>query len=232
MAARNKSGRKANFIKTSFNAVTVEDLLKIRKHTPREVVAALSSLTPEEVRALSTEEVLALYELVSYLDDVSEIALSLPPDFDAPDVDVAGASFYKAELAKRCVSDFKQPYRLFIELVRVYFGEDLLSGPAVPVLALGALILQDLNALVERFKDLGAEAPTEDEEEAGVKALHSFGPYGMAESIAAKYHVRPYDVFEWSAEEVYLELTYQLAKSRYQENLREIERRKSQTPKK
>jgi hypothetical protein len=52
------------------------------------------------------------------------------------------------------------------------------------------------------------------------------------ESLATKYHVRPYDVYQWSAEEVYLDLTYQLAKSRYQENLREIENRKNQTPKK
>jgi hypothetical protein len=222
----------ANFIKTSFKDVTVEDLLKIRRHVPREVVAALSSLAPEEVAALTTEEVLALYNLVSYLDDVNEIGFNLPLDFEAPEVDVASASFEKAELAKRKVADIKEPYRLFLELVRIYYGEERLTGPAVPALALGALILQDLNALFERFKDLQGEPPTDEEVEAGIEALHSFGPYGIVENIGAKYSVKPYDVFQWSAEEVYLELTYQQAKARYQENLREIERRQNQAPKK
>jgi hypothetical protein len=229
-----KSGKlpAANFIKTCFKTVTVEDLLRIKAGTPRAILAALSSLTPEELRKLKSEEVLALYELVSYIDDPAEIALALPPDYAPPAFDVASASFEKAELAKIKIGQLKEPYRLLPELVRIYLGADYMTGPAAVCLATGALILQDLTELFERFKDLGGEKPTEEQEEAGIAALHTFGPYGIVESIAAKYHVRPYDVFQWSAEEVYLELTYQLAKSRYQENLREIENRKNQTPKK
>jgi hypothetical protein len=222
----------ATTIKISFKAVTAEDLLKIRSHTPREVIAALSGLTAEEVAALSSEAVLALYELFSYLDDVTEAAQAVPPDWEPPAVDVAAASFEKAELAKRSLAAGLPPYQLFLDLVRIYYGADYVTGPAAPLLALGALIYQDLNALFERFKDLAGEPPTEDEEEAGIAALHSFGPYGIAENLASKYSCKPYDVFKWSAEEVYLELTYQLAKNRFQENLREIERRKSQAPKK
>lgn len=232
MARQSEKSRAANFIKRCFNDVTVEDLLKIEKHTPRQVLTALSSLTEEDVAKLSSEEVLALYEVVSYIDDVAEIAARVPLDFEAPPIDVAASTFEKAELAKMKLSQIKQPYKLFLELVRIYLGAEALTGPAVPALATGALILQDLTTFFERFKDLTAEAPTEEELEAGVEALHSFGPYGIVESIAAKYHVRPYDVFQWTAEEVYLELTYQMTKARYQENLREIERRKSAAPKK
>lgn len=232
MKAKSEKLPAANFIKTSFRSVTVEDLLKIKTGTPRDVLAALSSLTPEEVAALTTEEVLALYELVSYVDDPAEIALALPPDYAPPAIDVASASFEKAELAKLKISQIKTPLRLLPELVRIYLGADCLTGPAAVCLATGALILQDLTELFERFKDLAGEKPTEDQEEAGIAALHTFGPYGIVESISAKYHVRPYDVFKWTAEEVYLELTYQLAKSRYQENLRDIENRKNQAPKK
>jgi hypothetical protein len=230
--AKRKSQQGANFIKTCFRSVTVEDLLKIQAGTPRAVLVALSSLTAEDVARLSSEEVLALYELVSYIDDPAEIALALPPDYAPPAFDVASASFEKAELAKLAISQFKEPYRLLPDLVRIYLGADHMTGPAAVCLATGALILQDLTELFERFKDLGGEKPTEEQEEAGIAALHTFGPYGIVESIAAKYHVRPYDVFQWSAEEVYLDLTYQLAKSRYQENLRDIENRKNQTPKK
>jgi hypothetical protein len=229
MAKPNSKRLKAKFIKTSFKDLTAEDLRLITDDTPRGLIAALSNLTAEEVANLTATEVLALYELVSFVEDLSEAGAALPPGADLPDVDVASDTFEKAELAKLKIGTLKKPYRLFPELVRIYYGEELLTGPASTCLALGALIYQDLAALVERFKDLAGEPPTDEEEEAGVAALHTFGPYGLAESIAAKYHLRPYDVFKWSAEEVYLELTYQLAKSRYQDNLREIERRK--TPK-
>lgn len=223
---------KKSTIKTSFNEVTVEDLLKIQKHTPREVLAALSDIPPEKLARLSSEDVLALYGLVAFVEDVAEVALYLKPEIDLPDVDIASATFEKLELAKKRSEEIKQPYRLFIELVKIYYGEELLTGPAVPCLALGAWIYQDLNTFFERFKDLAAEPPTEEEEEAGIEALHSFGPYGIAENLAAKYGAKPFDVFQWTAEEVYLELTYQLAKNRYQDNLRNIEKRKDAKPKK
>jgi len=225
--ARSKSRRAANFIKTCFKQVAVDDLLKIDKHTPRQVVAALSSLTAAEVAALSSEEVLVLYEIVSFIDDLNEVAAALPPNFAPPPVDVASASFEKAERAKIKASENKAPYQLFLDLVLIYYGPDYLTGPAAPALALGALVYEDLVSLLDRFKDLAGEKPTDEELEAGIEALHTFGPYGIAESVAAKYSIRPYEVFDWSAEEVYLELTYQLAKSRYQENLRNIEKRKT-----
>jgi len=230
--AKPKGKRKATSIAKCYNDVSVEDLIGIKKHTPRQVIRALSGLTAEEVGALTTEEVLALYEIVSFIDELSEIADALPPNYDPPKVDVAGGTFGQAERAKAKALEGKAPYKLFLDLVEIYFGEGYLSGPAAPALALGAMIYQDLNELLNRFKDLSSEKPTDEEEEAGVDALHTFGTYGICESIAAKYHARPYDIYNWTAEEVYLELTYQLAKSRYQENLRSIEERKSQGPKK
>lgn len=219
-----------NFIKTCYNDLEISDLLKIKEATPRGILAALSDIPPAKLRALDSEDVLALYELVSFLVDPVEAMAAVPLTIQLPEVDVAASTFEKAELAKMRIDKLKEPYRLFPELVRIYFGEEHLTGPAINCLALGAIIFQDLNKLFNRFKDLAGEAPSEEQIEAGIEALHTFGPYGMAESIASKYGCKPYDVFQWSAEEVYLELTYQQAKSHYQDNLREIEKRK--TPKK
>jgi hypothetical protein len=230
--AKLKSQQKRNFIKTCFSQVTVEDLLAIEKHTPRQVIQALSSLTAEEVSRLSSEEVLTLYELVSFIDDLNEVGAVLPLNFNPPPVDVAGGTFEQAERAKLKAAENKAPYRLFLDLVGIYYGPEYLTGAAAPAVALGALIYEDLTKLLDRFKDLAGEKPTDEEEEAGIEALHTFGPYGICESIASKYSVRPYEVFAWTAEEVYLELTYQLAKSRYQANLRSIEKRKNQSGKK
>jgi hypothetical protein len=226
---KSKSQPGANFIKTSFNQVTVADLLAIEQESPRGIVAALSSLTPRQAARLTETEVLVLYEIVSFIDDPLEIALALPTDWQPPEIDVAAESFEKAELAKIKMGQFKAPYRLLPALAGVYLGEPDLTSPAAPLLAAGAMILEQLTELFKRFKDLVGEEPTDDQKEAGIEALHTFGPYAIVEGIADKYKVRPYEVFKWSAEEVYLELTYQLAKSRYQENLRDIERR--QTPK-
>lgn len=227
---KSKSQPEANFIKTSFRQVTAEDLTQITDGTPRAIIKALSSLTHQEVLRLTSEQVLALYELVSFIDDPAEILLALPPNFAPVEIDVAGDTFEKVELAKLRIQEIKEPYRLAPELVRIYLGDDKVTGSAAACLMQGAYILQELTAFFERFKDLGGEPPTEEQTEAGIEALHTFGAYGIVESLAAKYHVRPYDIFKWAAEEVYLELTYQLAKSRYQENLKEIEKRK--TPKK
>lgn len=230
--AKLKTKPPTNFIKASFSQVTATDLLAIKDDTPRAVIVALTSLTAAEAARLSADDVAALYEILSYLTDPAEIALALPPDFEPPQIDVAGETFEKLELAKLRMSQFKAPYRLFPALVGVYLGEEALRGPAAVCLATGALLLQQLNAFFERFKDLAGEKPSEDQTEAGIDALHSFGPYAIAEGIAAKYGQRPYDVFQWSAEEIYLELTYQMAKSKYQDNLREIEKRKNAKPKK
>jgi hypothetical protein len=216
-----------SFIRTSFRDVTVGELLSIEQHTPRKVITALSSLTTRQVNILSSDEVLILYELVSFIDDLNEVGAVLPLDFTAPKIDVAGSTFEKCERAKIKASEKKAPYRLFLDLVEIYFPDQYLTGLAAPALAIGALIYEDLCILLDRFKDLASEKPTEEEEEAGVSALHTFGSYGICESIASRYSVRPYEVFSWSAEEVYLELTYQMAKSRYQDNLRAIEKRKS-----
>ncbi len=226
---KSKSRPEASFIKISFKQITVADLLAIEQESPRGIVAALSSLTPRQAARLTETEVLALYEIVSFIDDPLEIALALPPDWQPPEIDVTTDSFEKAELAKIKMGQFKASYRLLPALAGVYLGEPDLTGPAAPLLAAGAIVLDQLASMFERFKDLQGEGPTDEQKEAGIEALHTFGPYAIAEGIADKYKVRPYDVFQWSAEEVYLELTYQLAKSRYQENLREIERR--QTPK-
>lgn len=230
--AKSKSRPEADFIKTSFSQVAVSDLLAIDQDGPRGLIAALSSLTPGQVAALPESDVLALYELISFIEDPAEIALALPPDWQPPEIDVASDSFEKAELAKIKMGQFKAPYRLLPALAGVYLGEPDLTSPAAPLLAAGALILEQLAELFDRFKDLGGEEPTEEQKEAGIDALHTFGPYAIVEGIADKYKVRPYEVFKWSAEEVYLELTYQQAKSRYQENLREIERRKTPAAKK
>lgn len=230
--AKSKSRPEVNFIKNSFSQVAVSDLFAIDQDGPRGLIAALSSLTPGQVAALPESDVLALYELVSFIEDPAEIALALPSDWQPPEIDVATDSFEKAELAKIKMGQFKAPYRLLPALAGVYLGEPDLTGQAAPLLAAGALILEQLAELFDRFKDLGGEEPTDDQKEAGIDALHTFGPYAIVEGIAEKYKVRPYEVFKWSAEEVYLELTYQQAKSRYQENLREIERRKTPTAKK
>jgi hypothetical protein len=219
--------QKKSFIKRCFSQVTIDDLLSIDQHTPRQVIKALSSLTESEVNNLTSDEVFVLYELVGFIDDLNEVGYVLPLDFTPPNIDVAGGTFEQVERSKIKASENKAPYRLFLDLVNIYFPDQYLTGLAAPALAIGALIYEDLTNLLNRFKDLASEKPTDEEEEAGVSALHTFGPYGICESIATRYGIRPYEVFNWTAEEVYLDLTYQMAKSRYQDNLRAIEKRKS-----
>lgn len=220
-----KFGKNSNTIKTSWAEVRAEDLRRIGKESPRAVISALSDITPEELRTLDSDQILSLYELVSFIEDLDDLQANIGPGFDIPEVDVTAATYEKAEIARVYMQKNQKPYLLFPELVRIYFGEP--TGPAVNCMALGAVIYQDLNKLFERFKDLAADPPTEDQEEAGIAALHTFGTYGIVESMASRYGCKPYEVYQWAAEEVYMDLLYQQSKAKYQENLRNIERRKS-----
>jgi hypothetical protein len=214
-------------IKGSFKQLTVEDIRRIKNHSPREVICALSDIPMEKLQRLDTSDILALYEIVSFIEDIDEALSYIPSNIQIPEIDVASESFEKCELAKLKAQQYKQYYLLLPEIVRIYLGEEHLKGSAIECLAKGAVILEDLNKFLERFKDLGGENPDESQIEAGIEALHSFGSYGIVESIASKYHCKPYEVYQWQAEEVYMDMLYQQAKNRYQENLREIENRKN-----
>lgn len=216
-----------NTIKTSFKELTVADLRRIKNHSPREVILALSDIPQEKLFKLNTEQILSLYELVAFIEDIDEALEYVPADLSIPEIDTGSESFEKCELAKMKAQSIKHYYLLLPEIVRIYLGEDHLQGSAIECLAKGAVILENLNSFLERFKDLGGEDPTEEQQEAGIEALHSFGTYGIVEGIAQRYHCKPYDVYQWSAEEVYMDMLYQQAKGRYQENLREIENRKT-----
>lgn len=218
---------KGSSIKTSFSELTVQDLRSIKNHSPLEVIAALSDIPPAKISELNTDQILALYTLVSFVEEIDEALQYIPANIQLPEIDTAAATFEKCELAKIKAQSIKEYYLLLPELVRIYLGEDHLTGPAIECLAKGAVILEDLSRFLERFKDLGGDQPNEDQQEAGIEALHSFGTYGIVESIAQRYHCKPYHVYQWSAEEVYMDMLYQQAKGRYQENLREIDKRKN-----
>jgi len=217
--------------KTSWRDVTAADLLGIQKEGPRAIIEALSTLTAAEVRALNSGQILALYELVSFIDDLDDLAANLSPAAELPDVDIAGGTYERAEVGRLRLIDHKKPYLLFPALVKVYYADRLQDFDAVELMALGALVFAELTKLFERFKDLKGEPPNEDQEEAGIGALHTFGTYAIVEGVASRYGCKPYDVYQWAAEEVYIDLLYQQTKAAYQENLRNIERRKSGTQK-
>ena len=214
-------------IKTSFKELTVEDIRKIKNHTPKEVIFALSDIPINKLQRLDTGQILGLYELVSFIEDIDEALSYIPSDIKIPEIDTGSESFEKCELAKIKAQNIKQYYLLLPEIVRIYLGEEHLKGSAIECIAKGAVILENLNKFLDRFKDLGGEDPDDGQIEAGIEALHSFGTYGIVESISSKYKCKPYDVYQWHAEEVYMDMLYQQAKNKYQENLREIENRKN-----
>ena len=205
------------------------ELMAIQDTSPRGLLQALSDDKQDIFYDLTPDEIAVLYPIVSFLDDPQEALAYLSHDFQIPEIDIASESFDKIELARKIGVKQKKAFKILPELARVYFGNE--DRPASEAMALGAVVLEQMQSFFERFKDLQADKPSEEEIEAGIEALHSFGPYGIAEGIAAKYGCRPLDVFAWSAEEVYMNLLYNQAKNRYQENLRNIENRKNSVKK-
>jgi hypothetical protein len=215
------------YMKGSYKDLTVEDLKAIKGDAPRDLIAALCGVPRGLIDRIGTADVLALYEIAQFVEDPAEIAAALRPGDYLPEPDIANAAWQKVELARLRASTHKSRARLLPELVRIFYGPELLTGPAAPCMALGAMILNGLVLFLERFKDLGGEKPTDEQLEAGVESLHSFGPYAIADQLGEKYGVRPYEIFDWAAEEVYMSLLFDQAKSKYQQNFSDIERRKN-----
>lgn len=213
-------------IKTSYDEISTADLLRVEGDSPRDLIAALCGAPTSALLKVASEDIVALYEIARFVEDPNDIAAGLRPGDDIAEPDIPAATWQTVELLRARATDLKSLARLLPELAKIYYGPEGLEGSAALVMARGASVLSGLSSFLERFKDLGGEAPTEAQKEAGIEALHSFGPYAIADQIGEKYGVRPYEVFDWAAEEVYMSLLFSQAKDRYSKNYSDIERRK------
>jgi hypothetical protein len=197
-------------------------LERITSKEPIPLVASMSNIPIELLEIMHTDSLLSLYELCSFVLD----------DFDGKarikrTIDVGDESWAKLELLIQASSTNIIPY-IAVQACGIYFGESVYKWRFEIVYGQTYQILSSLSVFLERFKDLRNSEPYNDDQlEAGIEGLESFGVAGVRYSLA-KGNPKDYKAIEESkAEDIYMTLLYEKGVSIYKERLEKIYKRKN-----
>lgn len=209
------AGEKYSF-KNQWSDLTVKELHTIKSVKPIDLIQILSNVPESILKQIPENSLVALYQIVSFVEDV-------PPNIDIKQhVNVANESWKKLELTREALKNSSPPF-VAVEVAGIYFSEEIFKWPIGLVYGQTYQILDSLNVFLERYKELGNSEPyDEDQLEAGVQGLESFGVGAVRYSLA-KGDVTKYEAIEsMSAEDVYFTLLYEKGVNEYQRRLKDI----------
>ena len=188
----------------------------IKSMKPIDLIPILSDIPKNVIERLSDQSLLSIYQIVSFIEESPPgLTINKP-------IDVASESWKNLELAKEALKTQSPPF-LAVEISGIYFGEDVLNWPINLVYGQTYQILESLNVFLNRYKDLSDSEPYDDDQlEAGVKGLETFGVGAIRYSLA-KGDPTKYDKIEsMKAEDVYFTLLYEKGVNEYQKRLKGI----------
>jgi len=199
-----------------------EDVSVAKLHTfpdaPRDQIKHFSNLTDQEVKALNSDQVLAFMSILEFMEDEPKGAKV------KKDINVAGESWGKIERAKMALQS-RNKWSYCVELCVIYFGDKALTWSIGLIYGQSINILNSLSVFLERYKDLNDnKGYSEQEIDAGVKDLESFGVGAVRYSLASGDLTKYADIEDKDAETVYFHLLYSKAVAMYQERLSEIKK--------
>jgi hypothetical protein len=198
-------------IKQRWDEVTFQEALKLHTCTkPLDVIRVLSVPNMPELN-LHADLLLAVYELVSFVEEF--------PEPHGQPVKIADWSYREFELVRKAVAEC--PLGVTFALGQV---ADILGSSSIND---GVRAVAALQQFAEDWADTGlfdAKDPTPEEIAAGVHKLQAYGAYGILQAVAKKYGMRPQDVEKESCVWVLTEWTYQMAERDFVANLQKTEK--------
>lgn len=216
-------------IKTSFEDCTIADLLAIASKQEKDLILNLTTLTEEQYNNLDVASIEAITTILDFVNDYDNITLPEP----SKQIDVGDESFKKIEQAKQSLSNGKQSISDFINLAKIYMGDEWITANAnlvLNVISQGLQIFNSIDAFLYRHKDLNDNAKNEDEdayEEAGIEAIHSYGVFATIYSICDGKPWRYNKLLKCEAETVYMTLRYSKDRAHFERNLTKIKTRQN-----
>jgi len=203
-------------IPTSFEDVTPKQLHELPDTKPKTLISELTDISHELIEKMTSEQVVQLDTLLSFVhEQPNELLIK-------EEVSVGKKEWIHLEMTKQALETKNEPF-IAVEVARRYFGEEVFDWSPALVYGQTAQILHSLSLFLERYKELNDSDPYDDDQlEAGVKGLESFGVgairYALAKGDVTKYE----EVEKMSAEAVYFTLLYEKAQSEYSSRLKEI----------
>jgi len=214
-------------IKTCYEDCTIADLDKLAtyEYQQRGLIECFTDLPYTDFEKLLPEYQQAILVLLEWVNDNEYVNLPDPEK----NISVGDESFGKIEMAKQVIGEGKPHYYILPNLCHIYLSDEWVSkSDVLKVFAQGVQIFESITVFLERHKDLGESEPdTEDQIEAGIEALRSFGSFGLMYSLTEGKPWMYDTLLSCTAESVYMTLRYSKAKSMYEENLVKIDKRKN-----
>lgn len=211
-----KVGKKKYDIATCYEDINAKQLHSIENEKPKSIIKALTSI---DVDKIDSKSIIALYQILNFVE--SEPIMKRYKK----DINVASESWLKLELTKQALAT-QNRFFYVVEVSRIYFGDEVFDWSLHVIYAQTTQILHSFNLFLERYKELNERDEYDDDQlEAGVKGLETFGAGAIRYSLA-KGDVTKYEAIEnMSAEAVYFTLLYERAVSMYQEKYDQIKSR-------
>lgn len=181
-----------------------------------ERLSILSELPRPEHLKLEASKLLALYEIISFIEHIPDLV----PNKLAP-IDIANDwSYMEFEAARKIIIDHQT------ELGLCLYPLAEIKGLQINYVEAGAKILDGINAFLDQWKifDLENEdtEPSALEEAAGIDRLNAFGSYSMLEGIAAKFSKYPAEIEKQPVGWVFMQYHYDKEVGRFQSNYNKL----------
>ena len=214
------SGREYK-IPSKHSEITGKQLHSIREDKPKAIIKALTSIPHDIVDKLSNQAVMQIYGILEFIYEMPNDAMM------KKEIKVSAEAWLKIELAKQALETKNEPY-IIAEISRIYFGDKALDWDIRFLYGQTAQIIYSIGVFLERYKELYEDnEPDDDQLEAGIKGLESFGVgairYSLAQGDVTKYE----QIEQMSAESIYFTLLYEKAKNEYTDRLKEIYERQN-----
>lgn len=227
-----KINGKPVFIPSDWSELTFGQFLSIQKsQTDAEILSAVSGIELETCEQLQPE-------LISIL--LSPLLLFVNEEVPGVETNPLNVPLKigKMEYARKINCDAASKKYTGIELigkfVSIYccegikdeqisaFEKEVNSHLFINVYSAGKVIIEQLNKLNESEKKIPQPQYRSEEIQAGVNEFKKFGVAGLVRSIALRWGVSKETIYNWSYNEVLIELKISAEESRYQRKLNEI----------
>jgi hypothetical protein len=214
------SGKKHN-IPNKFEDVTPKQLHSLTDLKPKTLIHKLTDIPEKSIDSLTSSQIMSLYLLLSFVEEAPAIVRV------KEQIDVGQEAWRKFELVKQNIVGKTQPY-IAVEVSRIYFGDQVFEWSIPLLYGQSEQILSSFAVFLERYKELNqGDGYDDDQLEAGVKGLETFGVAGIRYSLA-KGDVTKYEQIEnMKAEDIYITLFYEKAQKEYSDRYGEILERKA-----
>lgn len=218
------NGNEINFA-SNWSEVSYYNYLDIVQAQGLPLIERLSAYSNVDIALLNKipiDGISRLIDLCRYMEAL-EVVPALVKPYSNAEFNIGLETYGKFETAKNHIKkEDGNILRAAPKVWKVYFNEDLEELPITESLSKLNFIVAAFLGFMDKYKRLNDYQMSDDEIEAGFEVFESFGSFPVIKSMAEKLHKTYDEIYNLTANEVYLTLLYDFEQAEKQKNLRDI----------